>query len=593
MQTDKTGLTDPPQTAVGQRSAGQQSAVGQRSAAGPAEAGAGPAEAGAGQRSADVPLLDPSWAAGIARGAALIAGLSALSRVLGLVRTLVFSQTVGSGCLGTAYVTANQVPNLIYELALGGALTSAMVPVLARSAVASSTDPEAKARVARITSALLTWAVIILVPVTALIVALAGPIASLLIPANPNAACARADMVHTTSTMIAVLAPEILLYGLSAVLFGLLQAYRRFTGPTLAPVLANVVMISSYLAFAALDKGLPLARTPLAAELVLAIGTTMNIGTLVIVSLPPTWRLHLRLRPALRFPPGVMLLAGGLAAVGIVEFLAGDLAGVVTIALANGHGDTGALVLSSYASLVFSSVVAVMAYSIVTSAFPVLSATDGDTFDRTCAGSTRAIMLMSWLGAAAMAAIAVPAARVLVKQPEQVSQLTQGFLLIAPAVAGQAVIVHISRVMFALGRLKVAAAGLTAVPLLQLALSAVLVVLVPAHLVVGALSLATTVSVFLVAPPMVLATRRIRGAAAVQGVGHATVASLAAATAAAVVGAAATMAVPAGGKLHDAASAVLAAVAALAVFGVIVYALDKDDFRAAAQPLRRLARLRS
>jgi Lipid II flippase MurJ/Endonuclease/Exonuclease/phosphatase family len=52
----------------------------------------------------------------------------------GLVRTLVFSQTVGAGCLGAAYVTANQVPNLLYELVLGGALTSVMVPVLARSA---------------------------------------------------------------------------------------------------------------------------------------------------------------------------------------------------------------------------------------------------------------------------------------------------------------------------------------------------------------------------------------------------------------------------------------------------------------------------
>ena len=49
--------------------------------------------------------------AGIARGAALIAGLTALSRMLGLVRTLVFSQSVGAGCLGTTYVTANQVPN--------------------------------------------------------------------------------------------------------------------------------------------------------------------------------------------------------------------------------------------------------------------------------------------------------------------------------------------------------------------------------------------------------------------------------------------------------------------------------------------------
>ena len=76
-----------------------------------------------------------SHASGIAQGAVLIAGLTSLSRMLGLVRTLVFSQSVGAGCLGTAYTTANGVPNLIYELALGGALTSAMVPVLARSAV--------------------------------------------------------------------------------------------------------------------------------------------------------------------------------------------------------------------------------------------------------------------------------------------------------------------------------------------------------------------------------------------------------------------------------------------------------------------------
>src|SRR5579862_2341298 len=73
-------------------------------------------------------------ARGIARGAAIVAGLTLASRLLGLVRTLVFSQTVGAGCLGTAYVTASQVPNLVYELIVGGALTSAMVPILARSA---------------------------------------------------------------------------------------------------------------------------------------------------------------------------------------------------------------------------------------------------------------------------------------------------------------------------------------------------------------------------------------------------------------------------------------------------------------------------
>ena len=117
---------------------------------------------------------------------------------------------------------------------------------------------------------------IILLPLTALIVLAADPIAGFLIPANPNVSCARADMVHSTSTMLVVFAPQVMLYGLSVVLFGLLQAYRRFTGPALAPVIANVVMISSYLVFASLDKGVPLASTPLAAELVLASGTPLS-----------------------------------------------------------------------------------------------------------------------------------------------------------------------------------------------------------------------------------------------------------------------------------------------------------------------------
>ena len=82
--------------------------------------------------SATDPATEHSHAAGIARGAGIIAGLTILARIFGLVRTLVFSQTVGATCLGTAYTTANQVPSLVYELVLGGAMASVMVPVLAR-----------------------------------------------------------------------------------------------------------------------------------------------------------------------------------------------------------------------------------------------------------------------------------------------------------------------------------------------------------------------------------------------------------------------------------------------------------------------------
>jgi putative peptidoglycan lipid II flippase len=530
-------------------------------------------------------------ATGIARGAMLIAGLTLLSRVLGLVRTLVFSQTIGASCLGTAYITANQVPNLIYELVLGGALTSAMVPVLARSAERAGTDPAQKTHVSQITSALLTWSFIILVPLTLAIVAAAGPIASLLNPANPNAHCVRADVVATTGSMLAVFAPQAMLYGLSVVLYGLLQAYRRFTGPAVAPVLASLVVITSYLVFVPLDKGLPLARMPLSAELVLSVGATLGIAALVVVALVPTLRLHLRLRPALRFPPGVARRAGGLAIVGVLELIAVDLSSVVGIALANGRGATGAIVLYNYAWQAFSAVSAVLALSIITSAFPVLSARDGTVFDRTCAGSTRAVLLMSWLGTAVIAAIAVPAAHVLARQSDQVPQLVAGFAMFAPGLAGIGVVANLSRVMFALGQLKVAAAALTGSWLLVIAADLVLAELVPARLVVAALALGCTIGQSLVAVPLVIATRRIRGGAAIQGVGHANLSGLAAGVAGAAAGVAVTLALPVNGKLLAVGVAVLASSCAVVVFGLLAYVLDHGDVRQAVARLRQLARV--
>src|SRR5260370_32626963 len=123
---------------------------------------------------------------GIARGAFVVAGLTILSRILGLVRTLVFSQTVGASCLGTAYVTANQVPDLLYQLVLGGALASALVPVLARSAERAAHDPAEKARVGQTTSALLTWTVFIVVPLVLVIVAGVPPVPPPLDPLYPH-----------------------------------------------------------------------------------------------------------------------------------------------------------------------------------------------------------------------------------------------------------------------------------------------------------------------------------------------------------------------------------------------------------------------
>ncbi|HEY6496636.1 MAG TPA: lipid II flippase MurJ [Trebonia sp.] len=532
-------------------------------------------------------------ARGIARGAFIVAALTALSRVLGLLRTVVFAQTVGAGCLGTTYVTANQVPNLIVELAIGGALSSAMVPVLARSAARAGTDPSAKRNVEQTSSALLTWSIVILLPVTVVIAAAAGPISALLNPVNPNADCPHADMINTTSFMLISFAPQILLYGFSVVLYGLLQAYRRFTATSLAPVVGNVVVIAAYLIFASLDHNAPLARTPLDAMLVLSIGTTLNIGMLVIVSLPAAWRLHLRWRLTLRFPPGVLSRAGGLALVGLLEFLAADVYSVITIDLANGHGTTGTLVLFNYGNLVFTAICSVLPLSIVVATFPVLSSTDGAEFDRTSSGSSRAVALMSWLSTAVMMAVTLPAAHVLTQQQDQVAPLAVSFLLYAPGVAGFSVVTNLSRVLFALGRLKAAGVALVAQQLLPAALSFPLVLVLPPRMAVEGLALASSVGYILVAIPTVIMVRRLRGPAAVAGLGHAELAGIAAAAAGAAAGLAVTLLLPTGGNVLEVGSGVVAALLAVVVFGLVAYVLDREDMRGAVQRVRRFTRNRT
>jgi len=549
------------------------------------------------QASPEAGLAEPEPAsrlgAGIARGALVVAGLTILSRILGLVRTLVFSQTVGASCLGTAYVTANHVPDLLYQLILGGALTSAMVPVLARSAERAARDPAEKARVGQIASALLTWTVVIVVPLCLVIVAAAGPIASLLNPSNPNAHCVHADVVAVTSDMLQVFAPQALLYGLAVVLSGLLQSYRRFAAPSIGPGISSMVLISCYLAFVPLNKGHSLAQLPLAAELVLSVGTTLGIAALVVVAIPPTWRLRLQLRPVLRFPPGVARRAGGLALVGVIELVAIDVASLVSIWLANGYGNTGAIVIFNYGSQVLNSIAAILALSIVVSAFPVLSAREGPEFDRTSAGSTRAVLLMSWLGTAVIAAIAVPAAHVLAKQSDQVPQLIEAFALFAPGIAGMAVIASLSRVMLVIGRLKVAAVAVAGSWLVAIVAFVVLVPLVPARLVVAALALGTTIGQTVVAIPLVFVTRKICGPAAVQGARHAALAGLAACAAGTAVGVAVSLAVPLHHKLVAFAMAVPAASGAVIAFGVVAFILDRGDLRTVVARLRRLGRPRA
>ena len=105
----------------------------------------------------------------VAKAAALIAVVTLLARLAGFGRTIVFSRTVGAGGVGDTYQTVNMLPNVVYEVAAGGALAAVAVPL-----IASQLGAGRRADADRTASALLTWAVAVLVPLSVLL-ALTAP----------------------------------------------------------------------------------------------------------------------------------------------------------------------------------------------------------------------------------------------------------------------------------------------------------------------------------------------------------------------------------------------------------------------------------
>jgi putative peptidoglycan lipid II flippase len=524
---------------------------------------------------------------GIGQAALLIGGLTVLARILGFARTVVFAGTVKTSCLSAAYVTANQVPNVIYDIVLGGALTAIVVPVLAGPAAR-----QARGEVSVIASAMLTWTVAILVPVSVLLALAAGPVARLLIPPNPHSGCARAGLAPVAAHMLEVFAPQIALYGLAVVLYGILQAHRRFTAPALAPVLSSIVVIAAYEIFVPLGgtHTRHVAGLPRSAELVLSVGTTLGVAALMATALVAAMRLRLRVRPAFTFPEGVGARARSLAGVGIAVIAAQDAAVLVVTRLANAHGgrDGAAVTVYSYSWQIFFSVYAILAIPVAISAFPVLAARSGDAFDAAAATATRATVIASWLGAAVLAAVAVPVARAFPGLSHgAVNQFAVALGVFAPGLVGFGVAACLSRVLLADGRNQVAALAVVGGWLVVIGADVVAVPLVPPDVVVPVLGLANSVGMTASGAALLIAVRRARGSAALTGAWRAIGAGLAGAVAAAAAGLAVTVLVPASGHWPNAWLAVLAGAAATAAFCLVVVVLDGGDLRSLLARMRR------
>ncbi len=291
-------------------------------------------------------------------------------------------------------------------------------------------------------------------------------------------------------------------------------------------------------------------------------------------------RLRLRLRPTLRFPPGVARRIGGLATVGVAALIAQDASVIAVMLLANGHQGHGGLVLYNFGWQVFFVPYAVLAVPIATTAFPVLSAAEDARFDETAATATRAVMLAGWLGAALLAGAAIPAARLFEHQPAQARTLALTFVAFAPGIVGYGLTACLSRVLFADGRARPAAAALIAGWLLVIAADVAAVALVPARWVVPVLGLGNTAGLTAGGLALLAVVGRVRGRAALRGAARAALAGLLGAAAGTAAGVAVSAAAPAGDFVVNAAVTGLACGCVVLGFGGTALLLDGGNLRA-------------
>ncbi len=222
--------------------------------------------------------------------------MTALSRVTGYIRTMIQAAVIGSGTVvSEAYTFSNTLPNQIYELFMGGLLSSIFIPLLVQRLTHYG---EKDAR--RLTNALITLIVPFLTVVAILGIVFASPLVNLITDWKASRNLSPEEARRTTDLAVLlfrVFALQVLFYGTGALAMGVLNSHRRFILSSFVPVLNNLIVIASFVGYM-----LVFPRNHMAAIYLLAWGTTLGVAIMPLVMLPAVWRLGYRLRPVYGHP---------------------------------------------------------------------------------------------------------------------------------------------------------------------------------------------------------------------------------------------------------------------------------------------------
>ena len=317
-------------------------------------------------------------ASALVRHSAVMSVGTGLSRLTGFLRlsALVWALGVSGNRLADSYNTANTAPNIIYELALGGILSSVLVPVFVEWLQKKGEDEttEVAQRLLSLTVALLSFIMVLGIVFAPWIMKLY---------ASGIEDPARKAYVETLGTfLLRFFMPQIVFYGIGAIATAMLNAHRKFAAPMFAPILNNLIVVATCVVYglmAGSTRGQSAFVPTLGEKLVLGIGTTLGVVAMTLALWPSLRRTGFRFHWRGGWRTEAIRRIAHLAKWVVVYVVVNQLGYLVVVILAL-HADQGAVSAYQAAFILFQLPYAIFAVSIFTALLPAMSSrwSDGD-----------------------------------------------------------------------------------------------------------------------------------------------------------------------------------------------------------------------
>lgn len=377
----------------------------------------------------------PKTANNVAKAAGIIMFAMIVSRILGFFKEMIIGSQFGASHLTDAYIAAFTVPDLLYYLLVGGALSAAFIPVFSEFITKEQEEEGWK-----VASTVINLIVIMLI----IGVALGELFAPYLVPLVAHNF--RGEQLALTVKLTRIMFPAVLFTGLSGLAMGILNSYHHFTSPMLGGIIYNIMII-----LAGLFLG------PRIGIIGLTIGVLCGAFGNFAIQIPSLIKRKIHYYPIIDLQhPGVRQI-GKLMVPAILGLSITQINLIINQNVASGLAE-GSIAALRFANRLMQLPIGIFAVAISMAIFPTLTklVARGEIaeYKRTFATGFRSIVFIMMPAAVGLIVLRVPIVRLLFQQGEFNAAATAAtayaLLFYALGIVFQGVLLIITRAFYAL-----------------------------------------------------------------------------------------------------------------------------------------------